>query len=207
MANGEAKWQTRGYLSVDQSTVLNLQSALNRLICSLRWQSKPLSPPQFLDSLPERVRGTIISFPLLPEAVGSFSSTAKDVVTSPSTAHRTLPRCIGESCSFRVLRVGVAASGEMIYPSREAHCSGLAEPGIWGHAYEVNEGGSGFWPSITFRGSGPARAIACENAQSADLGRRGVPMGAPDDDESTRDGPLEDRDEIVKTRQTLGAFD
>lgn len=61
---------------------------------------------------------TIISFPPLPETVGS--STAKNVVTSSSTARRTLPRSIGESCSFRVLRVGVAASGEMIYPSREA---------------------------------------------------------------------------------------
>ncbi|KYQ55874.1 hypothetical protein ALC60_05156 [Trachymyrmex zeteki] len=127
------------------------------------------------------------------------------MVTSPSTAHRTLPSCIGESRSFRVLRVGVAASGEMIYPSREAHCSSLAEPGIWGHAYEVNEGGPGFRPSIPFRGSGPARAVACENAQSADLGRRGDLVGAPDDDESTRDGPLKDRDEIVKTRQTRGS--
>lgn len=63
---------------------------------------------------------TIISFPPLPETVGSFSSTAKNVVTSSSTARRTLPGSIGESCSFRVLRVGVAASGEMIYPSREA---------------------------------------------------------------------------------------
>ncbi|KYM81156.1 hypothetical protein ALC53_08499 [Atta colombica] len=48
----------------------------------------------------------------------------------------------------------------MIYPSREAHCSGLAEPGIWGHAYEVNEGGSGFRPSIPFRGSGPTAPTA-----------------------------------------------
>lgn len=41
-------------------------------------QSRSLSPPQSRDRLPERVRGTIISFPPLPEAVGSFSSTAKD---------------------------------------------------------------------------------------------------------------------------------
>lgn len=69
--------------------------------------------------------------------------------------------------------------------------------GIWGHAYEVNEGGPRFRLWIPFRDSGPARAAACENAQSADLGRQGDPVGATD--ESTRGGPLEDRDEIVKT--------
>ncbi|KYN08037.1 hypothetical protein ALC62_00882 [Cyphomyrmex costatus] len=95
----------------------------------------------------------------------------------------------------------------MIYPSREAHCSGLAEPGIWGHAYEVNEGGPGFRPSIPFRGSGPARACtysACENAQSADLGRRGSPVGAPDDDESTGTAPSRTATKLSKQGERGG---
>lgn len=71
---------------------------------------------------------------------------------------------------------------------RPTVADGSAEPGIWGHAYEVNEGGPRFRPWSPFGGSGPARAAACENAQSADLGRRGDPVGAADDDESTRGG-------------------
>lgn len=56
------------------------------LATTWRTQSGPQS------RLPERDRGTIISFPSLPEAVGSFSSTAKDAVTS--YVRRTLPRSI-----------------------------------------------------------------------------------------------------------------
>ncbi|KYN20251.1 hypothetical protein ALC57_07155 [Trachymyrmex cornetzi] len=129
---------------------------------------------------------------------------ARAVITSSSSSSPS---------SFALERSGARCVGETV-PEQAGWrklvsrcCSGLAEPGIWGHAYEVNEGGPEFRASIPFRGSGPARAVACENAQSADLGGRDDPVGAPDDDESTRDGPLEDRDEIVKTRQTLGAFD
>lgn len=109
------------------------------------------------------------------------------------------------SSQRRLNRISRLTHWRVLHRVSSYSCSSLAEPGIWGHAYEVNEGGPGFRPSIPFRGSGPARAVACENAQSADLGRRGDLVGAPDDDESTRDGPLKDRDEIVKTRQTRGS--
>ncbi|TGZ52379.1 Uncharacterized protein DBV15_09262 [Temnothorax longispinosus] len=77
--------------------------------------------------------------------------------------------------------------------------SGPTEPGIWGHAYEVNEGGPRLrlqW--IPFRGLGArTRRTALAKMRNPPIwDDGGDPVGAPDDDD------LEDRDEIVKTRRT-----
>lgn len=102
----------------------------------------------------------------------------------------------------RLNRISRLTHWRVLHRASSCSCSGPAEPGIWGHAYEVNGGGPDFVRGSLFRGSGPARDAACENAQSTDLRRRSDPVGAPDDDESTRGGrPLEKCNKIVKTRR------
>lgn len=80
--------------------------------------------------------------------------------------------------------------------SRLTHWRALHRPTVAGRTRHMGSrlrswrrGRGGPCSRIPFRGSGPARAAACENAQSTDLRRQRDPVGAPDDDESIRLGP------------------
>lgn len=75
-------------------------------------------------------------------------------------------------------RISRLTHWRVLHRASSCSCSGPVEPGIWGHAYEVNGGGPDFVRGVLFRDSGPARDAACENAQSSDLRWRSDPVGA-----------------------------